>query len=158
MSEQQQRMAAVETDKELSDLLDFSAVRQWGSRLGDFWVALGRSIADGVWTVCRGQGMEVCTGEGRPILYLLRDPTCSGYLRPLLLIDRFDDITPNKCRFTSGCLKFIPTFNGIRGYDSDLIERSLVCIVRCKKWIRKRSFHPCFSSASAFLLSYFQVF
>lgn len=51
MSEQQQRMAAVETDKELSDLLDFSAVRQWDSRLGDFSVALGRSIKDGVFGV-----------------------------------------------------------------------------------------------------------
>lgn len=34
MNEQQQRMAAVETDKELSDLLDFSAVREWQSSLG----------------------------------------------------------------------------------------------------------------------------
>uniref|UniRef100_A0A8C6PAU6 Transcription factor E2-alpha n=1 Tax=Nothobranchius furzeri TaxID=105023 RepID=A0A8C6PAU6_NOTFU len=34
MNEQQQRMAAVETDKELSDLLDFSAVREWESSLG----------------------------------------------------------------------------------------------------------------------------
>lgn len=34
MNEQQQRMAAVGTDKELSDLLDFSAVREWESRLG----------------------------------------------------------------------------------------------------------------------------
>lgn len=34
MSEQQQRMAAVETDKELSDLLDFSAVREWEGSLG----------------------------------------------------------------------------------------------------------------------------
>lgn len=62
MSEQQQRMAAVETDKELSDLLDFSAVRQWGSRLGDFWVALGRSIADGVF------GVGVWAGFWRSVL------------------------------------------------------------------------------------------
>lgn len=34
MNEQQQRMAAVGTDKELSDLLDFSAVREWESSLG----------------------------------------------------------------------------------------------------------------------------
>lgn len=32
MNEQQQRMAAVETDKELNDLLDFSAVRESGGR------------------------------------------------------------------------------------------------------------------------------
>lgn len=56
MSEQQQRMAAVETDKELSDLLDFSAVRQWDSRLGDFRVALGRSSRDGVFGSGYGQG------------------------------------------------------------------------------------------------------
>lgn len=37
MSEQQQRMAAVETDKELSDLLDFSAVREGEERSGWFW-------------------------------------------------------------------------------------------------------------------------
>lgn len=37
MNEQQQRMAAVETDKELSDLLDFSAVREWDISLGDGW-------------------------------------------------------------------------------------------------------------------------
>ena len=41
MNEQQQRMAAVGTDKELSDLLDFSAVREWGEQSGWFWVALG---------------------------------------------------------------------------------------------------------------------
>lgn len=34
MNEQQHRMAAVETDKELSDLLDFSAVREGQSSLG----------------------------------------------------------------------------------------------------------------------------
>ncbi|KAF3834952.1 hypothetical protein F7725_027510 [Dissostichus mawsoni] len=33
MNEQQQRMAAVGTDKELNDLLDFSAVREWESSL-----------------------------------------------------------------------------------------------------------------------------
>lgn len=38
MNEQQQRMAAVGTDKELSDLLDFSAVREWeSSRGGSGW-------------------------------------------------------------------------------------------------------------------------
>lgn len=62
MSEQQQRMAAVETDKELSDLLDFSAVRQWGSRLGNFWVALGSSIVDGVF------GVGVWAGFWRSVL------------------------------------------------------------------------------------------
>lgn len=45
MNEQQQRMAAVGTDKELSDLLDFSAVRlgKWSGCLGgsDRWMALG---------------------------------------------------------------------------------------------------------------------
>lgn len=41
MSEQQQRMAAVGTDKELSDLLDFSAVREWESSLGGFGGAVG---------------------------------------------------------------------------------------------------------------------
>ena len=48
MNEQQQRMAAVGTDKELSDLLDFSAVREWESSLGGSgwqwhsrWGALG---------------------------------------------------------------------------------------------------------------------
>lgn len=34
MNEQQQRMAAVGTDKELNDLLDFSAVRERESSLG----------------------------------------------------------------------------------------------------------------------------
>ena len=38
MSEQQQRMAAVGTDKELSDLLDFSAVKRVGERSGWFWL------------------------------------------------------------------------------------------------------------------------
>lgn len=38
MNEQQQRMAAVGTDKELSDLLDFSAVREReSSRGGSGW-------------------------------------------------------------------------------------------------------------------------
>ena len=41
MNEQQQRMAAVGTDKELSDLLDFSAVREWEEQSGWFGVVGG---------------------------------------------------------------------------------------------------------------------
>lgn len=49
MNEQQQRMAAVGTDKELSDLLDFSAVRARESSRGGSgwcWAELGRRATD----------------------------------------------------------------------------------------------------------------
>lgn len=59
MNEQQQRMAAVETDKELSDLLDFSAVREWKSSVGGSGWA---KSAIQVW-VWGGRKMEVCRRE-----------------------------------------------------------------------------------------------
>lgn len=51
MNEQQQRMAAVGTDKELSDLLDFSAVRERESSPGWFLGGTGRKreCDTGVW-------------------------------------------------------------------------------------------------------------
>lgn len=46
MNEQQQRMAAVETDKELSDLLDFSAVRERALGGSGRWVVMGGGECD----------------------------------------------------------------------------------------------------------------
>lgn len=70
MSEQQQRMAAVETDKELSDLLDFSAVSQWEISLGSSgwhwccrWGALGEKNAIQVW-LCAVESWSQSAGGG----------------------------------------------------------------------------------------------
>lgn len=53
MNEQQQRMAAVGTDKELSDLLDFSAVREWeSSRGGSGWHGGDEPQTVWVWSRC----------------------------------------------------------------------------------------------------------
>lgn len=80
-------------------------------------MALGRSIADGVfgvgvWAAFGG----LYSGEQTDFVFTTR-PYLFRIFTPFAFDRPFDDITQNKCSFTSGCLKFIPTFNGIRGYS-----------------------------------------
>lgn len=146
MSEQQQRMAAVETDKELSDLLDFSAVRQWDSRLGDSWVAPGRSIKDGVFGVWVRAGFRRFALGKAEILPVCSPYSCQTERSLIFLKIKMSEIYFNRTRYE-------------RILD-DLIEKSLVWTVKCTYWIGKRmwkDFHPCFLSAPAFVLLDFQV-